>query len=206
MKYYFSKFDIYKIFTYIRQYNPGFFNIIDRLQLELADNIERISNDPIYMDSSAQEVVFLNGELNIMIFLYNNFPDPKKYRVKVIAPGFDPEEIVLNLEVEGRGSFEIPKSVIPLTSVDGTDICGVLSTMLENGDTTWITLEPREVGEQTIQVFLETEDGTIIEGKTRTVRVTKNLKQQLKKLGSIFSLLGGLAVPLVRFLPLILGV
>ncbi|MFX1320668.1 MAG: hypothetical protein ACFFAQ_03385, partial [Promethearchaeota archaeon] len=61
---YFSVKDIYKLFNYIKKFNPGFFNIIDRLQLELADNIERMSKDPIYMDSTAQEVVYLNSELN----------------------------------------------------------------------------------------------------------------------------------------------
>ena len=202
--YYFSKKDIYKLFEYIKIYNPGFFNIIDRLQLELGDNIERISKDPIYMDSCAQEVVFLDGELNIMIFLYNNHIEDKKYRVKVIAPGFDPKEIVLDVKVEGRGTFEIPNKPIPLTSPDRLDICGVLSSMLENGDTTWLTLEPREVGEQTIQVFLESAEGIMIEGKTRTVKVTKNFKQQLKKVTSLFSILGGLAVPLSRVLLIML--
>ena len=93
----------------------------------------------------------------------------------------------------------------PLISSEGRDIAGVLSTMLENGDTTWLTLEPREVGEQTVQIFLLSEDRTIIEGKTRTVKVTKNIKDYLKKLSSIGSLLGGLAVPLARILPSMLG-
>jgi len=84
------------------------------------------------------------------------------------------------------------------------DIAGVLSTMLENGDTTWLTLEPRETGEQTIQIFLLSEDGTIIEGKTRVIKVTKDLKAYFKKLSSIFSLLGGLAVPLVKIIPYLL--
>ncbi|MHA1291862.1 MAG: hypothetical protein ACTSQJ_04240 [Promethearchaeota archaeon] len=203
--YYFSKEDIYNLFNYIKIYNPGFFSIIDRLQLELADNIERLSQDPIYMDSCAQELCLLDGELNIMIFLFNNHPDSKRYRIKVIAPGFDPKEVVLNVEVEGRGSFRIPDKPIPLSSAEGTDICGILANMLENGDTTWITLEPRAIGEQTIQVFLETSDGIMIEGKTRTVKVSKNLKQQLKKLSSLGSVLGGLAVPLSRvLLPLFL--
>ncbi len=76
--------------------------------------------------------------------------------------------------------------------------------MLENGDTTWLTLEPRETGEQTIQVFLLSEDGTIIEGKTRVVKVTKNIKDYFKKLSSIGSLIGGLAVPLARILPYVI--
>ncbi len=201
---YFSVKDIYKLFNYIKKFNPGFFNIIDRLQLELADNIERVSKDPIYMDSSAQEVVYLNSELNVMVFLYNNAPENKKYTVKVVAPGFDPTEMVLDIEVEGRGTFMIPDKPIPLISSGSTDIAGVLSTMLENGDTTWLTLEPRETGEQTVQIFLLSSEGTIIEGKTRTVKVTKNIKDYIKKISSIGSLLGGLAVPLARILPALL--
>jgi len=201
---YFSVKDIYKLFNYIKKFNPGFFNIIDRLQLELADNIERVSKDPIYMDSTAQEVVYQDSELNIMVFLYNNAPGNKKYTVKVVAPGFDPTEMVLDIEVEGRGTFMIPDKPIPLISSETTDIAGVLSTMLENGDTTWLTLEPRETGEQTVQIFLLSSDGIIIEGKTRTVKVTKNIKDYLKKFSSIGSLLGGLAVPLARILPALL--
>ncbi len=45
-------------------------------------------------------------------------------------------------------------------------------------------------------------DETIIEGKTRTIKVTKNMKDYLKKLTSIGSLLGGLAVPLAKTFPL----
>jgi hypothetical protein len=201
---YFSTSDIDKLFDYIKNYNPGFFNIIDRLQLELADNITRLSKDAIYMDSSAQEVVYLNSELNIFVFLYNNAPEDKNYAIKVIAPGFEPSKLKLNIKVEGRGSFLIPNEPIPLISSGGNDIAGVLSSMLENGDTTWLTLEPRETGEQTIQIFLMTSDGTIIEGKTRTIKVTKDMKSYLKKLTSIGSLLGGLAVPLAKILPTLL--
>ena len=198
---YFSMKDIYKLFNYIKKYNPGFFTIIDRLQLELADNIERISKDPIYLDSTAQEVVYLNSELNIFVYLYNNHPEAKKFTVKVNAPGFEPSKLKLDVQVEGVGEFIIPNTSIPLISSEGRDIVGVLSTMLENGDTTWLTLEPRETGEQTIQIFLLSDDGTIIEGKTRVVKVSKNIKDYLKKLSSIGSLLGGLAVPIARILP-----
>ncbi|MFX1391163.1 MAG: hypothetical protein ACFE9Z_13945 [Promethearchaeota archaeon] len=201
---YFGMKDIYKLFNYIIKFNPGFFNIIDRLQLELADNIERISKDPIYLDSTAQEVVYLNSELNIFCFLYNNAPEEKKYILKVNAPGFEPNKLKLDIKVEGRGNFLIPDEPIPLISSEGTDIAGILSTMLENGDTTWLTLEPRETGEQTIQIFLLSEDGTIIEGKTRAVKVSKNIKDYLKKFSSIGSLLGGLAVPLAKILPSLL--
>ena len=198
---YFGMKDIYKLFNYIKKFNPGFFTIIDRLQLELADNIERISKDLIYLDSTAQEVVYLNSELNVFCFLYNNASEDKNYILKINAPGFEPRKLSLDIKVEGRGAFTIPNTPIPLISSEGRDIVGVLSSMLENGDTTWLTLEPRETGEQTIQIFLLSEDGTIIEGKTRVVKVSKNIKDYLKKLSSIGSLLGGLAVPLAKILP-----
>ncbi|MHA1913676.1 MAG: hypothetical protein ACW986_03990 [Promethearchaeota archaeon] len=201
---YFSSGDVFKLFNYIKKYNPGFFTVIDRLQLELADNIERVSIDPIYMDSTAQELVYLNSELNIFCYLYNNSPESKKYAIKINAPGFEPSKLKLDIEVEGRGSFNIPNSSIPLISSEGKDIVGTLSSMLENGDTAWLTLEPRETGVQTIQIFLLSEDGTIIEGKTRAVKVTKNFKDYIKKLSSLGSLLGGIAVPLARILPSLL--
>jgi hypothetical protein len=202
---YFSAADIYKLFDFIKKYNPGFFNIIDRLQLELADNIRRISNDPIYMDSASQEIVYNNGQANIMIFLYNNYVEEKAYRLRVEAPGFEPSSILLNIEVEGRGTFTIPETPIPLTSDKEMDITRVLSTMLENGDTAWLTLEPRQKGEQTIQIFLETEEGKIIEGKTRNIIVTSNTKDRMKKLSSLVSVLGGFAVAISRILPSLLS-
>ncbi|MFX0072237.1 MAG: hypothetical protein ACFFAO_14210 [Candidatus Hermodarchaeota archaeon] len=196
---YFNRKDFYKIFHYIKKYNSGAFNIIDRLQLELTDNIENLSEDKIYMDYATQEVVYIGDELNVMVYLYNNTPKKREYRLKIIASGFDPKELTFDIKVEGRGTFEIPSQTIPLTtSDDSPDIVGVLSGMIENGDTMWLALEPRIIGEQTMQIFLETAGGEIIEGQTCSIKVSKDIKTKIRKLSSIGSLLGGLAVPLSR--------
>ncbi|MBD3195323.1 MAG: hypothetical protein GF317_09725 [Candidatus Lokiarchaeota archaeon] len=197
---YFAEKDIYKLFKFIKRYNPGFFTLMDRLQLELADNIEQISKDPIYMDTSAQEVVFLNSELNIMVFLYNNSVDSKDYRIRIAAPGFEPKKVSLNIKVEGRGNFIIPDHDIPLVSDEGLDITQVLSSMLENGDTAWTTLEPIKKGEQTIQIFLETSEGEIIEGETKTIKIKRDIKDYLKKISSLGSVVSGVAVAASRLL------
>lgn len=197
---YFSKQNIFDLFEFIKEYNSGFFTLIDRLQLELADNIERISKDPVYCDTTSQETVTLNTELNIMAFIYNNSKNAEKYRIRISAPGFEPNDIRLDMKVEGRGDFEIPTKPIPLISKNEVDITQVLSTMLENGDTAWVTLEPRQKGEQTIQIFLETAEGEIIEGETRIVKVKKDMKTYLKKLSSLGSVVSGIAVALSRAL------
>ncbi|TFF97899.1 MAG: hypothetical protein EU541_07570 [Promethearchaeota archaeon] len=194
----FSRKDIFNLFKFIKKYNSGFFTLMDRLQLELADNIERIAKDPIYCDTSCQETVTLNSELNLMVYLYNNSDDSRNYTVRVNAPGFEPKKLSLNIEVEGRGEFKIPNHDIPLISDGKEDIVSTLSSMLENGDTAWLTLEPIQKGEKTIQIFLENNEGEIIEGETRVVKVKTDIKSYLKKLSSLGSVVSGIAVALSR--------
>ncbi|MFX0136773.1 MAG: hypothetical protein ACFFDN_24260 [Candidatus Hodarchaeota archaeon] len=197
-RYYFGVSDLHKIFTNIEKHIPAFFDAVDRLQLELIDNIKILSDDPIYLDVCAEEMVAKDGEINIILFLYNNKPADKKYKIKIFAPGFQPEELIVDVLCEGRGDFEIPKREIPLTSDTETDVVGVMSTMLKNGDAVWLTLEPREKGEQTIQVFLMEPDGTVIEGKTMTVDIYTNFFYLIKKLTGSSSVLGGVATPVLR--------
>jgi len=51
---------------------------------------------------------------------------------------------------------------------------------------------------------LMSSDGTIIEGKTRTIKNYQKYEGISKKLTSIGRLLGGLAVPLAKMLPYLL--
>ncbi|MBD3254573.1 MAG: hypothetical protein GF383_05745 [Candidatus Lokiarchaeota archaeon] len=199
-KWYFGKKDIYKLFKFIETFNPGFFDVIDRLQIELKDNIETVSTGKVYIDCSTQEIVYKTHTLNIMVFLFNNRSKSKKYNIRIIAPGFDPDQVLLKIKVEGRGSFKVPDQDIPLLSPTKIDIVNVLSDMLENGDTAWVSLTPRVIGKQTIQIFLESPKGEIIQGETRVVEVATNIKSYLRKFTSLGSIFGGLAAPLSRML------
>ena len=90
--------DMVKSKSYTESRKP---NILDRIQLELSDNIERLSEDRIYMDYATQEVVYLGDELNIMVFLFNNAPKVKEYRLRIIAPGFEPNDNSIKLYING---------------------------------------------------------------------------------------------------------
>jgi hypothetical protein len=70
--------------------------------------------------------------------------------------------------------------------------------MMENADTAWLTLEPTQKGEKTIQIFLENDEGEIVEGETRVVKVKTDIKSYLKKLSSLGSVVSGIAVALSR--------
>ncbi|GAG79298.1 unnamed protein product, partial [marine sediment metagenome] len=56
----------------------------------------------------------------------------------------------------------------------------------------------RQRGTQTLQILLTEEDGTIIEGKTMTISVVRDMVIILKGLTSKLSILGGAAGPIMR--------
>jgi len=200
--YYFSSEDFFKIFAGMKRSTPSFFSIIDRLQLELIDNIKIMADDPIYLDVAANEVVAEDDEAHVIVFLYNNTPDAKPYTIHIFAPGFEPEALSVKMAVEGRGSFELPQTTIPLMSSETEDVIGIMAQLLKNGDALWLTLEPRKRGTQTLQILLTDEDGTIIEGKTMTISVIREVVAVVKGLTSKLSVLGGAAGPILKQLNL----
>ena len=195
---YFHWNDIFKIFDLIESYSPAFFDIVDRLQLELMDNITIVAEDPVYMDVSASEVCRKDDECNLFLLIYNNAPDTKDYIVRIVSPGFEPNELKLKVPVEGRGNFEIPKKPIALTDESDEEVVYILATMIKNADSLWVTFEPRDIGIQTVQVFLEDAEGRIIEGKTMAIDIVRNIAYLLKRLTSFGSMAGGAASPLLR--------
>ncbi|MHA1792515.1 MAG: hypothetical protein ACTSVI_07710 [Promethearchaeota archaeon] len=199
-KRYFSIHDFHKVFQgLIEKYSSGFYNIIDRLQIELMDNIKTLAMDPIYLDISSDEFVAVHGILNIFIFLFNNQVNEKVYYVKVVAPGFQPEEMEIKVKSEGRGKFEIPHvENLELTSDQGIDCVGLMADILKNGDALWLSIEPLLKGTQTLQIYLMDEDRNIIEGRAFTVDIFREFKYILKKLSGMGSIFGGILSPLLK--------
>lgn len=201
-RYYFHEEDINRVFSLIEHTTPAAFDLIDRLQLELMDNISVLSSDPIYVDASAQEVCVKDGECHFLLMLFNNTKDAKDFSVRITVSGFQPAELIVKVSAEGRGNFSIPTEPIPLVTDTNKDVAHVLATILKNGVSLWLTLEPREIGHQTLQVFVEDDRGRVIEGKTMPIVVIRNLTYQLKRLTSLSSIAGGALAPLLRALTL----
>jgi hypothetical protein len=201
-RYYFNAVDIYRVFHLIESTTPAVFDLIDRLQLELMDNISIISSDPVYLDASAQEVCLKDSECHFLLLLYNNSKDAKDFAVRITVSGLEPSELRVKISAEGRGSFAIPSEPIPLVSDSDKDVAHVLATILKNSVSLWLTLEPREIGVQTLQVFVEDDQGRVIEGKTMPVAIIRNITYQLKRLTSVSSIAGGAIAPLFHALSL----
>ncbi len=192
---YFHTADIFKVFRLIERMTPAFFDIIDRLQLELIDNIAVMAGDPIYVDASVQEVCKKDDECHLMILLFNNTESPRDYIIRVTAAGLEPTELRMSVSAEGRGGNSIPTRPIPLVSDGDLDVAHTLATLLKNSVAVWLTLEPSEIGTKTIQVFVEDERGNVVEGKTMPVAVIRNIEYLFKRMTSGITILAGAVTP-----------
>ncbi|MEM4735814.1 MAG: hypothetical protein QXS20_08890 [Candidatus Thorarchaeota archaeon] len=201
-RYYFDRQCIFDVFRLMEKTTPAFFDMIDRLQLELVDNITLLSQDPVYVDAAAQEVCKKDGECHLFMILFNNSPEERDYTVRVVATGLQPTELRVRVAAEGRGESRIPSEPIPLVSEGGTDVIQVVASILKNSVALWLTLEPREIGTQTLQVFVEDSAGRVIEGKTLTATVLRNTAYLLNRLTSGASIVTGSLTPVLGALPL----
>ncbi|NWF95999.1 MAG: hypothetical protein HXY34_07625 [Candidatus Thorarchaeota archaeon] len=195
---YFTTDDVFKVFQLIESNSPALFDLIDRLQLELVDNAAVMAEDPVYVDAAAEEVCRKDGECNLFLILFNNAPEPRDYTVRITVAGLEPKELRVRVSAEGRGQFKIPSESVPLVSDSKVDVAHILATLLKNSVSLWLTLEPREIGTQTLQVFVEDSSGRVIEGKTMPVTIIRNIEYLLRRVASAFSIVGGSTAPLLR--------
>ncbi len=199
-RHYFKAADIFRVFRLIESTTPAVFDLIDRLQLELVDNISLLASDPVYVDASAQEVCAKDSECHFLLLLFNNSKDAKDFTVRIVVSGLQPAELKVSVSAEGRGGFTIPSEPIPLVSESHVDVAHILATILKNSVSLWVTLEPREIGVQTLQVFVEDASGRVIEGKTMPIAIIRNISYLLKRLTSVASIGTGAITPLFRAL------
>jgi len=197
---YFNTHDIFRVLHLIESTTPAFFDLVDRLQLELVDNIPIMAQDPVYIDAAAEEVCVKDGECHFLLVLFNNAAQARDYTVRIGVSGLEPNDLRLKVSAEGRGDFAIPTEPIPLVSETGIDVAHVLATVLKNSVALWVTLEPREIGIQTLQVFIEDSSGRVVEGKTMPIEVIRNVSYLVKKMTSGLSIIAGAATPALRAL------
>ncbi|MHA1594870.1 MAG: hypothetical protein ACTSXX_09030, partial [Candidatus Baldrarchaeia archaeon] len=122
---------------------------------------------------------------------------PRPVRVYVRAPGFDPEEVSVDVNLDPKGDFRIESDKLEVVSEEGEDVVGVLSQILQIGDAVWFVLKPKDYGLKTISVCV-IENGKVVYGRTLLVDVKRNLLDQIKSVVGGGSIGGGILIPLVK--------
>ncbi|GAB4325267.1 MAG: hypothetical protein Kow0069_31220 [Promethearchaeota archaeon] len=222
--------------SYERAYGfvSEFFKLVERLFLEVSsgkvfnlaseDEAERdrpVTAENTLFDVEVTRELFSADCVNVMGLIFNKTNFEKLASVRCMAPGFDPDEIEITLNVKAKSeplrdfiAFSredvLPGEdenehirnlfrVLPFSKVSEEDLVAVddlikaVSEILKTTRVIWFRLYPQFVGEKTINLLLVNEHGQVIDGKTITIRSKRNVRQWVQRVGGIAgAALGGL--------------
>lgn len=188
---------------------PEVFKVIDRLLIDLVDNLKAFrDNKDIWVSVSTPDIVYGNQDpFRILIFALNK--DKAKinrlitFHVNGVQSGFM-EKQQYNLVLDDAEDFNISTDSVPFSSSDTTDILTLLSQILQVGDAVWFSFERRAFKNHLFNIFL-TENNSGIYSKTTSVTVSRDKMFYINEYGGRVSALGGVVVPVVSFILSFIG-
>ena len=149
-----------------------------------------------------ENVVYQNA--NLFCLLVNNSNEKRNVVLRIESLDFRPEVIHMNLSLPPAASMisALPPE-LALSSEGDDDVLAAIANLLNLGRLNWQTLLPIRLGEATVSVSLEDEDGDLILGKVVNLRVKSEWNQKLTKLSGLITLAAGsLAILSAVSLPL----
>ena len=182
---------------------PSFFRILDRLEHSLRVDVSGFKDTELIFDVDMENVVYQHASL--FCLLVNNSKEERNVVLRIESPDFRPEVIHMNLSLPPAASMisALPAE-LALSSEGDDDVLAAIANLLNLGKLNWQTLLPIRLGEATVSVSLEDEDGDLILGKVVNLRVKSEWNQKLTKLSGLITLAAGsLAILSAVSLPLL---
>ncbi|MHA1940588.1 MAG: hypothetical protein ACW97P_02545 [Candidatus Hodarchaeales archaeon] len=197
------------VFARLETQIPEVFKVIDRLLIDLVDNLKSFrDNKDMWVSVSTPDIVYGNQDpFRILIFTLNKDKTKSKRLITFNATGVRSgfmEEQKFNLVLDDAEDFNITTDKISFTSSETTDILTLLSQILQVGDAVWFSFERRAFKNHLFNVFL-TEENSGIYSKTTSVTVSRDFMFYISEYGGRASALGGVVVPVISFLFSFLG-
>ena len=109
--------------------------------------------------------------------------------LRIESPDFRPGAIHLNLSLPPAASMiaNLPEQMA-LSSEGDDDVLAAIANLLNVGQLNWLTLLPERLGEATVSVSLEDEDGDLILGRVVNLRVKSEWNRRLTKLSGLITI------------------
>jgi hypothetical protein len=196
-----------------RKLIPEFTRLIDRLFVEMLDDLPDIKNNNLYIDAEVSPEKTKGQIGKCFVFLYNNQTSKSQtlsvsYTSGSITPAT--AEVTLTLPVR---DFELPATdslpVYNRLQYDSTnssgenDIVGLMSRFMENTRVIWFSFEIRENGIKPIFVTVkDKETGQLLFGRTFLIEAANNIPELLLKTLGAVSVFIGVFLPIARLLKL----
>ncbi len=173
---------------------PSFFRILDRLEHSLRVDIQGLKSNELIFDVDMENVVYEHASL--FCLLINNSEETRSVVLRIESPDFRPGAIHLNLSLPPAASMiaNLPEQMA-LSSEGDDDVLAAIANLLNVGQLNWLTLLPERLGEATVSVSLEDEDGDLILGRVVNLRVKSEWNRRLTKLSGLISIaIGAVAI------------
>jgi len=173
---------------------PEFFNLLNRLYMNLFDNLPEFRDSDIYISAECSWNKTRGGLCNAFILTHNNDADKtRNLTVSYQAPSFAPESYEVDVILQPR-DFDLPfDDRLPIYSDSGQDVVGVMSKVVDNMRILWFSFEAKEVGSKPVLIKVkDNETGVTIFGKTFIVKTRYDLTGILVRILSVLSVLGGI--------------
>lgn len=179
-----------KLIQRCRERCPSFFRILDRLEHSLRVDVSGFKDKELFFDVDMENVVYEHASL--FCLLVNNSKKERNVVLRIESPDFRPEVIHLNLCLPPASEMisALPAE-LALASEGDDDVLAAIANLLNLGRLNWQTLLPIRLGEVTVSVSLEDEDGDLILGKVINLRVKSEWNQKLTKLSGLITIVAG---------------
>ncbi|MFX0116964.1 MAG: hypothetical protein ACFFB3_20625 [Candidatus Hodarchaeota archaeon] len=186
----------------IRKEAPEIFMVIDRVLIDLRENISVFKSRNLWTTVGGPTTVSgTERPFRFLVFALNMDPEfREKKRPMTFTLGSQDEnppfEYNLHLdESDDLGLAQIDS--LEMTSQEGPDVVGLLSRILQIGDAVWFQVYRNRFGKHVFRVSLDEPNEGAVYGSSLTVSVVRDISYYLRAYGGRISALTGLILPLL---------
>ncbi len=151
---------LHRLVAHAKAWQPSFFNLVDRLQMDILDNGAAIVNKGWRMDAEC-EYVCKDGQGTLFILLHNQTNLQKRARIDVFLTGGSPDSYMFSVEVPPCPTPQTPLPLIAATG--GEDAVKWMAHYLDRTVVLWlkVTWLANESGLRQLSVSLKNEQGEV---------------------------------------------
>lgn len=165
---------LHRLVAHAKAWQPSFFHLVDRLQMDILDNGASVVNKGWRMDAEC-EYISRDGQGGLFIFLHNQSSKEMKAKIEVFLPGGTPDSYMFSVDVPFCPS---PTGPLPLRdNSGGEDAIMRMAQYLDRTVVLWLKLSwsSNERGTRQVSVSLKNENGETEQSQILHTRVQKRV-------------------------------
>ncbi|MFW9915198.1 MAG: hypothetical protein ACFFGZ_06260 [Candidatus Thorarchaeota archaeon] len=189
-----------EIIRKIRKEAPEIFMVIDRVLIDLRENISVFKNKNLWVTVGAPSTVSgTEKPFRFLVFSLNldpEFRDNKRPMKFILGSQEENPPFAYNLHLDESDDLGLAGiESLEFSSSEGLDVVGLLSQILQIGDAVWFQVYRSRIGKHIFRVSLEEPGQGAVYGSSLTVSIVRDLGFYARAYGGRLSALAGIALP-----------